>query len=89
MKSGSTCHFLQNYGVITRPLFILPRIPCSMNELSTSRLFVREKIQQGLISTGFVKTGEQLGDLLTKALNGARVDYLCNKLGMINIYAPA
>ena len=51
--------------------------------------FVREKIQQGLISTGFVKTGEQLGDLLTKALNGTRVDYLCNKLGMINIYAPA
>ncbi|KAM7465888.1 hypothetical protein LguiB_013450 [Lonicera macranthoides] len=51
--------------------------------------FVREKIQQGLISTGYVKTGEQLGDLFTKALNGVRVDYLCNKLGMINIYAPA
>ncbi|KAL5771261.1 hypothetical protein ACOSP7_015415 [Xanthoceras sorbifolium] len=51
--------------------------------------FVREKIQQGLISTGYVKTGEQLGDIFTKALNGVRVDYLCNKLGMINIYAPA
>ncbi|KAL5741578.1 hypothetical protein ACOSP7_028310 [Xanthoceras sorbifolium] len=50
--------------------------------------FVREKIQQGLISTGYVKTGEQLGDIFTKALNGVRVDYLCNKLGMINIYAP-
>ncbi|CAH9083140.1 unnamed protein product [Cuscuta epithymum] len=50
--------------------------------------FVREKIQQGLISTGYVKTGEQLGDLFTKALNGIRVGYLCNKLGMINIYAP-
>ena len=51
--------------------------------------FVREKIQQGLISTGYVKTGEQLGDIFTKALNGIRIDYLCNKLGMINIYAPA
>ena len=51
--------------------------------------FVREKIQQGLISTGFVRTGEQLGDLFTKALHGVRVDYLCNKLGMSNIYAPA
>ena len=50
--------------------------------------FVREKIQQGLISTGFVKTGEQLGDLFTKALTGTRVSYLCNKLGMINIFAP-
>ena len=51
--------------------------------------YVREKIQQGLISTGYVKTGEQLGDIFTKALNGVRVDYLCNKLGMINIYALA
>ena len=32
--------------------------------------FVREKIQLGLISTGYVKTGEQLGDIFTKALSG-------------------
>ena len=50
--------------------------------------FVREKIQQNLVSTGHVKTGEQLGDIFTKALNGVRVDYICNKLGMINIYTP-
>ncbi|CAN4090574.1 unnamed protein product [Withania somnifera] len=50
--------------------------------------FVSEKIQIGLISTGYIKTGERLGDIFTKALNGVRIDYLCNKLGMINIYAP-
>ena len=50
--------------------------------------FVREKIQLGLISTGYVKTEEQLGDIFTKAPSGDRVRYLCNKLGMINIYAP-
>ena len=50
--------------------------------------FVHEKILLGLISTGYVKTGEQLGDIFTKALSGDRVSYLCNKLGMINIYAP-
>ena len=50
--------------------------------------FVREKIQQNLVSTGHVKTGKQLGDIFTKALNRVRVDYICNKLGMINIYAP-
>ena len=50
--------------------------------------FVREKIQLGLISTGYVKTGEQLGDIFTKALSEDRVSYLCNKLGMIDIYAP-
>ena len=32
--------------------------------------FIREKIQENLISTSYVKTGEQLGDLFTKALNG-------------------
>ena len=51
--------------------------------------FVREKLQQGLISTAYVTTYDQIGDIFTKALNGVRVEYLCNKLGMINIYAPA
>ena len=32
--------------------------------------FVREKIQLGLISTRYVNTSEQLGDIFTKALNG-------------------
>ena len=50
--------------------------------------FFRDKIQFGLISIGYVKTREQLGYIFTKALNGDRVSYLCNKLGMINIYAP-
>ncbi|KAK4261085.1 hypothetical protein QN277_004134 [Acacia crassicarpa] len=50
--------------------------------------FVRDKIKENFISTGHVRSSDQLGDLLTKALNGTRVDYLCNKLGMINIYAP-
>ena len=49
--------------------------------------FVHEKIQLSLISIGYVKTGEQLGDIFTKALSGDRVSYLCNKLDMINIYA--
>ena len=50
--------------------------------------FVREKIHLGLISIGYVKMGEQLDDIFTKALSGDRVSYLCNKLGMIDIYAP-
>ncbi|XP_022152743.1 uncharacterized protein LOC111020391 [Momordica charantia] len=50
--------------------------------------YVCEKILQGLVVTGYVKTGDQLGDIFTKALNGVRIDYLSNKLGMINIYAP-
>ena len=49
--------------------------------------FVREKIQLGLISKRYVKTSVQLGDIFTKPLSGDQVSYLCNKLGMINIYA--
>ena len=49
--------------------------------------FVREKIHLGLISTGYLKTEEHLGNIFTKALSGDRVSYLCNKLGIINIYA--
>ena len=37
--------------------------------------FVREKIQLGLISTGYVKTREQLGNIFTKALSGDHVSY--------------
>ena len=49
---------------------------------------VREKIRLALIFTGYVKTRKQLGDIFTKALSGDRVGYLCDKLGMINNYAP-
>ena len=48
--------------------------------------FVREKIQLCLISTRYVKSGEQLGDNFTKTLSGEQVSYLYNKLGVINIY---
>ncbi|TYJ97466.1 putative mitochondrial protein [Cucumis melo var. makuwa] len=45
--------------------------------------FIHEKIQDGLVSIGYVKTEEQLGDVLTKVVNAARISYLCNKLDMI------
>ena len=50
--------------------------------------FIHKKIQPSLISAGYVKTGKQLGNILITALNRDRVDYLCKKLGMINIYTP-
>ena len=74
----------------TRLPFILSLILFSMNELNTEIdcHFFREKIQLGLISTRYVKAEEQLGDVFTKTLSGDWVSYLCDKLGMINIYAP-
>ncbi|KAA0054264.1 putative mitochondrial protein [Cucumis melo var. makuwa] len=49
--------------------------------------FIREKIHDGLVSIRYLKTREQLGDILIKAVNGAKIRYLCNKLDMINIFA--
>ncbi|PKI75233.1 hypothetical protein CRG98_004384 [Punica granatum] len=47
--------------------------------------FVREKLQSQDIVTAFVSSNDQLADIFTKALQ----DYICNKLGIHNIYAPA
>lgn len=54
---------------------------------SPKKLLDKEYCIKRLISTRHVKTREQLGDIFTKALNWVRVDYLYNKVRMINIYA--
>jgi len=51
--------------------------------------FVREKITSGDIKTEFVNSNDQLADIFTKSLKGLRIDYICNKLGIYNLYAPA
>ncbi|KAJ9539533.1 hypothetical protein OSB04_032266 [Centaurea solstitialis] len=51
--------------------------------------FTWEKLEDGTISTPHVRTRDQLADVFTKALPVSRVTYICSKLGMINIYAPA
>ena len=51
--------------------------------------FTREKLEDGTITTPHVRIESQLADVLTKALPGTRMNFICNKLGMINIYAPA
>uniref|UniRef100_A0A9I9E791 Uncharacterized protein n=1 Tax=Cucumis melo TaxID=3656 RepID=A0A9I9E791_CUCME len=64
-----------------------PPIPCPILEASSS---LDPKMSDDFpiaLRKGYVKTGEQLGDIFMKALNGAHIDYLCNKLGMINMYA--
>ncbi|XP_019234286.1 PREDICTED: uncharacterized protein LOC109214791 [Nicotiana attenuata] len=65
------------------------RLVGKLNYLTVTHPDIAFAIHENLISTGYMKTGEQPADLFTKALNGIRVDYLRNKLGMINIYAPA
>ncbi|KAL0289693.1 UNVERIFIED_CONTAM: protein ARABIDILLO 2 [Sesamum angustifolium] len=51
--------------------------------------FVREAIMSQKICTPFTPSSEQRADTFTKALGGKPFDVLCNKLGMIDIFAPA
>lgn len=51
-----------------------------MKHIKIDYHFVSEKIHLKLIFIRYVKTGDQLDDIFTKALGGDRVNYLCNKL---------
>ncbi|GJW01382.1 uncharacterized mitochondrial protein-like protein [Tanacetum coccineum] len=49
--------------------------------------FTREKLEDWTITTLHIRTESQLADVLTKALLGTHINSICNKLGMISIYA--
>ena len=49
---------------------------------------VRDAIQDKLIRTRYVRTTEQLADIMTKALESPAIHYLLNKLGVRNLQAP-
>ena len=51
--------------------------------------FIREKILSGCIFTSHVKSSDQFADILTKSLRSSRIEYICNKLGAYDLYAPA
>ena len=50
--------------------------------------FVRNEIQKGVIDTVYVHNGEQLADILTKALGRDQFAFLLSKLGVRNPHAP-
>ena len=45
--------------------------------------FVRAKLQEGLISLHHIGTGEQLADILTKALTGVKHSAILSKLDLL------
>ncbi|CAL1412139.1 unnamed protein product [Linum trigynum] len=48
----------------------------------------RERVKSGLINLKFVRSEEQLADLFTKGLSRFRLNYLLDKLDVLNVYAP-
>ncbi|KAL0392174.1 UNVERIFIED_CONTAM: Sucrose transport protein SUC4 [Sesamum radiatum] len=51
--------------------------------------FVRQAVMSQKVCTPFTPSSEQRADIFTKALRSKQFDVLSNKLGMIDIFAPA
>ncbi|KAL2928646.1 Retrovirus-related Pol polyprotein from transposon RE2 [Bienertia sinuspersici] len=50
--------------------------------------YIRDAIQEGLLSTHHVSTNEQLADIFTKALGHRQFHFLLRKLGIYDPHAP-
>ena len=50
---------------------------------------VHKKLEEKIVVVKRVSSGHQLADLLTKSLGRTRVGFICDKLSMYDIYAPA
>jgi len=50
---------------------------------------VRRKYDDGIIESKHVSSLNQLVNLLTKPLERSQVQFICNKMGMYDVYAPA
>ena len=50
--------------------------------------FIREKIASKYMTTSFINSSDQLADIFTKLLRGPRIQFICNKFGAYNLYAP-
>ena len=51
--------------------------------------YVQDKILDGDIYIAFVKSGDQLANMFTKWLGRNWLEFICSKLGLYDIYAPA
>ena len=56
--------------------------------IEVDKHFIREKLVNGKVCTPYVSSEEQLADIFTKGLHHVWHNDLCDKLGMIDIYAP-
>ena len=56
--------------------------------IEVSRHFIRQNLEENVISLPFVRTGDQLADILTKGVSSAIFHGSLGKLGMTDIYAP-
>ena len=56
--------------------------------LEINRHFIKEKLDAGIIMLPFVRSEDQLADVLTKAVSNNVFSNSLDKLGMRDIFAP-
>jgi hypothetical protein len=54
--------------------------------IEVNRHFIKEKLDSKIISLSFVRTQEQVADILTKAVGSKEFDAAIIKIGMEDIY---
>lgn len=57
--------------------------------IEIDRHFIREKLEEGTLQVNFVRSGDQLADILTKGVGIVSFMKICDKMGLINIFAPS
>lgn len=57
--------------------------------IEIDRHFIKEKLDEGVLQVGFVKTGDQLADVLTKGVSVVSFFKLCGKMGLLDIFTPS
>jgi hypothetical protein len=82
-KNGATTIFIDNKSAIQ--LCNNPVFHERSKHIDTRFHFIRECVQDGKINVEYVPTGEQLADIMTKALPRPRFQELRRKLGIIDL----
>ncbi len=50
--------------------------------IEIDRYFIREKLEEGVLQVCFVRSIDQLADILTKGVNCVTFEKICNKMGL-------
>ena len=52
-------------------------------------IFIKEKLEEGIVCMPYIPTDQQVADIFTKGLQKIHFDKLVCKLGLLDIFEPA